>query len=141
MGEGCSFGVPPSLFAHGAPAQATLGNTSFGLESHGNDALAPVLPFVGLIPGAVDLGLGCTLFSSGAVGAGVIPLDARLADAAGGVDIALSIPADPALEGLQLGVQALSFRSGGGPIAGSYDLSDAVRVRVGDDLQGCPGGN
>ena len=141
VGEGCSFTTPPSLFALGTPPQATLGNATFALASAGNDALAPVLPFVGLIPGEVDLGAGCTLFSGGAVGAGLIPLAVVAADAAGIATIPLSIPADPALEGLQLGVQALGFRTGGGPIAGSYDLSDAVRVRVGDELQGCPGGN
>lgn len=137
-GAGCSANTPPSLFATGAPAQATLGNASFGLESAGNDPGAIAVLVAGIQAGSLDLGNGCTLHMAGSLGTDYWIQGSGLADPSGRVQFALPIPNVPALEGVDLELQLLSNRLAGGPYLGLFDLSNGLRVRAGDSIALCP---
>jgi hypothetical protein len=47
------------------------------------------------------------------------------------------VPNNPSLEGLSLDLQALNFAPGGA-FLGSLNLSNGLRVRIGNLLTGCP---
>jgi hypothetical protein len=62
----------------------------------------------------------------------------RLTDAAGTVEHPAPVPADVALEGLELSLQALARDPGNGVLRGNLELSEGLRVRIGNALSGCP---
>ncbi len=133
--DGCSFGAAPAAYAFDASPQATLGNAGFGVTVTGADALGVVSSFVNLTAGNVDAGAGCTVLPS--IGAGLIALPAVVADASGTANVPVPIPNSAVLEGLTLSFQAICLRAGGGPFFSSFDLSDGLTIRVGDDVDGC----
>ena len=137
-GSGCSFETTPSMVPVGSPPRGTLGNASFAMESSGYDPSAGVLALAGFIPADIPLGGGCNLYMGGTIDAGIIQLPLLAADGSGSVTIPLPIPNDPILEGLTVTVQTFSLRAAGGPFTGFYDMSDAVRARLGDNISGCP---
>ena len=134
VGAGCSFGTPPAVHADGAPAKAELGNATYAAVVTGNDPGALVLPLAGLVQGALQLGLDCELMMVG--GIQLLPL--VTADLDGVATVPLPIPSTPVFEGLAFTFQAASLRAAG-PLSGVWDLSGAMRVRVGNGTAGCPG--
>ena len=138
LGAGCSFTEPPTLFADGDPAQASLGNASFGLVSRGHDPGAAVLWLGARQTGSATLDGGCTFYLGGVPGGSLLVLGIESASGAGDSRLATPVPAAPNLEGLTLGVQVLSARAAGGPFAGRFDLSNGLEVRIGSDLAACP---
>jgi hypothetical protein len=136
VGPGCALDVPPTLSGTGSPPRATLGNASFALRSTGNAPLQPSTLYWALQPGSFRIG-ACTLFlgpPGGFVGTG----GTVLSDANGVALHAVPIPDDLALEGRDVLVQAVSRDPGHGPLYGSFELSEALRVRVGSARSGCP---
>jgi len=137
-GPGCSLGVEPVLFASGAPAQATLGNASFGLTSTGNDPSAIAVVVAGSVAGSTALGGGCSLQMGGLLGTQIWIHSLQSFDAAGELQLPLPIPANAAFEGAEVHFQLASQRLAGGPYLGQFDLSNGLLVRVGDSTTSCP---
>jgi hypothetical protein len=136
LGPGCSTtATPPSIWAIGTPPQATIDNSSFGFGSAGNDPRALTLWVIDLTDGPLNLGGGCTYYG-GALVAFVLAFNA--ADAGGVSTVVLDVPNDPTLEGATIVAQQFSFRAAGGPISGLFDMSDGLRVRIGNLVGGCP---
>lgn len=135
LGVGCGSPVPPVLYAAGTPARATLGNTAFSLGCSGNPAGVPVGFVLSLAQGTTQLATGCTLFSAG-LATTSSPVMA-VSDAGGTAGASLAVPSSPALEGLALDFQAFNVRQGGA-LLGAFDLSNGLRVRVGNLVSGCP---
>ncbi len=133
LGAGCSRSTPPSLYATGSPARATLGNASFALESAGNPAGAETVLYYGLAHESLALE-GCTLWT----GRGSRAFSGARADASGIAIHPVPIPSDPELEGLDVDFQCASFLREGGALFGRIDLSDGLRVRVGNTIPACP---
>ena len=137
-GPGCSNGAPPSLYATGSPAQATLGNQSFGVESGGNDAGALAVLLLGASPGTTPLGGDCNLYMGGNFGSQILLFSSTVADADGDASFGLPVPNNASLQGAELYLQVASQRFAGGPYLSSFDISNGLSVRVGDSLPGCP---
>lgn len=135
-GPGCALDVPPALSGAGSPPRATLGNASFALRSSGNAPLQPCTLYWSLAPGAFTLG-GCSFFL-GPPGAAVRVGATVQSDASGVALFPVPIPDVLALEGLDVLVQAVGRDPGHGPLFGSFELSDALRVRIGSARSGCP---
>ncbi|HET6203552.1 MAG TPA: hypothetical protein VFI25_12200 [Planctomycetota bacterium] len=135
LGPGCGVPSAPSLAATGTPGRATLGNATFGLLTTGHPAGVPVALFALAPSGATPLGGGCTVYSSSLAGA--FPLALGVADGLGALAWATPVPNDPALEGLALDLQAVGVVPGGA-FLGAFNLSNGLRVRVGDSVPGCP---
>jgi hypothetical protein len=136
VGPGCSHGTPPTLHAIGTPPQATLGNTTFGLRSTGNAPLQPHYLYYSVVPGSHAIGR-CTTY----LGPAATDVDFRgtaFSDASGVAIHPISIPNRISIEGLDVYFQAAGFNPGGGRLYGSYDLTDALLVRIGSALSGCP---
>lgn len=132
LGNGC--GAPtPELFAHGTPSLAAIPNASFALRLQATANSDAVLLFA-FQPGNTALGNGCTSWLDGMTTAA---LGLWRTDAAGSVAASLPIPNDPALEGLDVLFQA-AVRHQGGALYGQFDLSNALRVRIGNQRRGCP---
>ena len=138
LGPGCANGVPPTLVATGTPARATIGNGTFGLESAGNQPGQPALLYMSLLNGTVDLGGGCTQYFGGLVGTGSILMGSTISDGTGLASFPLPVPADPAFEGLTANFQAAGVNPTGGPLLGMFELTNGLRVRVGDAIPSCP---
>ncbi|MEM7305491.1 MAG: hypothetical protein AAF682_02415 [Planctomycetota bacterium] len=139
LGDGCSNGAGfPSLFATGSPAQATLGNPSFGIRSTGNQPSQPHLLVVGVNSGAIALGGGCTQWFSGTLGAGAFLIGSTTSNGSGVADYPLPIPSTPSFEGTSVALQAAGLNPGGGPIVGLFDLTNGLEVRIGDAVTPCP---
>lgn len=139
-GPGCSLGAtPPTLFAEGSPARATLGNGTFALTSAGNvpGQLNVLAISDSATPGALLLG-SCTLWLDGSLGAEIYAFASTFADGAGRATYAVPVPNDLAFEGLTVGFQAIGRNPLGGPAYGLFELSDGLRVRIGDTLPSCP---
>lgn len=136
IGDGCSDTTVPSLYADGAPAQATLGNASFSLESDGNAASGLCFLFVGGVDGTLPLGPGCDLHMGGLFGSSILTLSVVGADASGHASFPLPIPNNTNLEGKHINTQVLSNKPSG-PLLEIFDLSDGLRVRIGDSIPGC----
>ena len=137
-GAGCSLdGTPPTLFATGSPARATLGNASFGLVSAGN--VPGQLQFLATsdstTPGEVAFG-ACSLWLSSSLGE-IYSLGTAVSDANGRASYSLPVPASAFFEGVTLGFQAIGINPAGGPAFGVLEFSDALRVRIGDSLPSC----
>jgi hypothetical protein len=136
LGDGCSLGGGfPSLYANG---QATLGNPSFALGSSGNQPGQAHILVAGSIDGSVALPGGCTQWFGGTFGAGAFVFQTGVSDGSGVVTYPAPIPVDPSYEGLSANLQAASLNPGGGPIAGLFDLTNGLKVRIGNSIPGCP---
>jgi len=133
LGPGCSTGTAPRLFAEGSPARASLGNASFALDASDLAPGAPVLLFLSGSDGAADLGGGCTWYLEPP---GLLALG-QLASAQGRASFPLPIPVDASLEGVRVSAQLVEADPAGA-LDGGLDLSNGLRVRVGDALPGCP---
>lgn len=136
LGPGCALDTPPSLFALGTPPRATLGNATFALRSTGNAALQPVWLRYSVVPGSFQQA-GCTRYLGPGPGHS-FALAMVPSDAAGTVDFAVPVPNDLALEGLAVDLQATARDPGQGALRGNFELSDGLRVRIGNALSGCP---
>ena len=130
--------VEQPLVATGTPARATIGNGTFGLESAGNQPGQPALLYMSLLNGTVDLGGGCTQYFGGLVGTGSILMGSTISDGTGLASFPLPVPADPAFEGLTANFQAAGVNPTGGPLLGMFELTNGLRVRVGDAIPSCP---
>ena len=135
LGAGCGSPVPPVLYGAGAPARATIGNASFSLGCSGNPVGVPVGFVLSFSQGSTQLAAGCTLYSSSLATASS-PIMA-VSDAAGTAGASLAVPNSPSLEGMSLDFQAFNLRTGGALLS-AFDLSNGLRVRVGNLVSGCP---
>ena len=137
-GAGCSLdGTPPTLFAIGSPARATLGNATFGLRSSGNvpgqvNALATT-DVSG--SGAIPIG-ACTFWLPGTLNQ-VYGFASTTTDGSGVAAYSLPVPNDLGLEGLTVSFQALGVNPGGGSAFNVFDFSDGLAVRVGTSIAAC----
>lgn len=136
LGPGCALDTPPTLFAVGAPPRAALGNATFALRSTGNAALRPSWLRYSIVPGSFQQG-PCTRYLGPGPGLS-FAAGMRLTDAAGVVEHPLPVPNDLALEGLALSLQTISRDPGHGILRGNFELSEGLRVRIGNLLPGCP---
>ena len=135
LGAGCGNPAVPTLFASGSPAQATIPNASFTLRSTGNPAGAACGFLLSTVAGSTPLGGGCTAWTGDVLS--LIGPVASLADGSGATSLALAVPNNPSLEGLSLDLQMLNVAAGGA-FLGSLNLSNGLRVRIGNLLAGCP---
>ena len=135
LGPGCGIPSAPSLFAGGSPPRATLGNGTFSLKTAGNAPSALVALFISGAPGSVDLGGGCTLYSSSLLS--VFTLASGVCDATGLFTWPIPVPSDPALEGISPDLQVAAFASPGAYL-GTLNLTNGLRVRVGSATTNCP---
>lgn len=136
LGPGCALDVPPTLFAVGSPPQATLGNTTFALRSTNNASLQPNHLRYSAVPGSFQQGI-CTRYLGPAPGHSVAA-STVLSDASGVAEHAAPVPDDVALEGLSVSLQVIGRDPGNGPLRGNFELSEGLRVRIGNALPGCP---
>ncbi|HLQ36603.1 MAG TPA: hypothetical protein VK348_02290 [Planctomycetota bacterium] len=132
LGGGC--GAPtPSMYAFGVPPIGSIPNASFGVRTT-SDPNTGLFLFFSLLANNLSLGNGCTQvidFSTGATwGFGVT-------DAVGRFDVAMPVPNDPALEGLDVIWQAGIIQPGG-PVLGNFAVSNGLRVRIGNSRSSCP---
>jgi hypothetical protein len=136
LGPGCSFGTPPTLHAIGTPPRATLGNATFALRSTGNQALQPHYLFYARAPGSYRIGR-CTTYLGMSL-ADLVYRDTVVSDVNGVAVHPVPVPNRIALEGLDVYFQASGLHPGAGRLYSDYDLSEGLRVRFGNALQGCP---
>lgn len=121
FGTGCGGSVsPPQLSARSLPR---AGNDAFGVFL--TQALASTTVFWGLdtAAGQLPLGGGCTALLASPV------FIAASTDPAGNALLPLPIPADPALQGVELYVQAIALDPRG-QLAGVAAASAGVRIRI-----------
>jgi hypothetical protein len=138
LGAGCGTPAPPTLYATGSPARATLGNATFGLASGGNAPGAIVAFYGGPFDGNQVLGPGCSIYVGGAPPNPLFHFGQLLANLSGVAALPAPVPNDPTLEGQHLNFVALEVAPSGGAYLGAFDLSDGLRVRIGDSIPGCP---
>ncbi len=138
LGPGCAAsGSPPTLYATGNPARATIGNSTFGLGSSGNVPGQPHVLVASALDGSLSLGGGCTQWFGGPPGVGAF-VATTTSDGSGVATYATPVPSQPSLEGTHLNVQCAGVNFAGGPLAGFLELTDGLRVRIGDAIPGCP---
>ncbi|HEU4420114.1 MAG TPA: hypothetical protein VFT55_14360 [Planctomycetota bacterium] len=135
LGAGCGSPNAPTLFATGTPDRATLGNATYALRSTGNPASAPCAFLLSTVPGASLLGPGCTAYTGDPLS--MLGPVVTVADSAGLTILGLGIPSTPALEGQNFDFQMLNLAPGGALLA-SFNLSNGLRIRVGNLINGCP---
>ncbi len=135
LGAGCGSPSAPTLYATGTPDRATLPNASFALQSLGNPVGAPCGFLLSTVPGATLLAPGCTAFT-GDMFTLVGPV-MTVADLSGAATIPLGVPNTPSLEGQSLDFQMLNLVAGGA-LFGGLNISNGLRVRVGNLIAGCP---
>jgi hypothetical protein len=135
LGAGCGTGGAPVLYGTGSPARATLPNATFALRASGNPPGAPCGFVLSTVPGAITLAPGCTAYTGDLLSL-VGPLSA-VADGSGVATLGLAVPNDPALEGQALDFQMLNIAPGGA-FLGALNLSNGLRVRLGNLIAGCP---
>ena len=134
LGAGC--GAPaPSLYAVGTPDRALLGNASFSVRSSQNGASAVCAFVLSTTAGSTSIAPGCTVYTGDPLtllGPVVV-----VADAAGVATLPLPVPNNPSLEGADLDFQMFRVTTGG-QVLGLFDLSNGLRVRVGNLITACP---
>jgi hypothetical protein len=74
-----------------------------------------------------------TVFMSGLILFGAAP-----ANALGVASYPIPVPNDGTLEGIHVNFHAIEAQPGTGAIFGAFDLSDGLRVRLGDFITNCP---
>ncbi len=137
LGDGCASGDFPLLYAIGSPPQATLGNPNFGLESSGNDPSQPHLVVAASADGSVALGGSCTQWFAGSIGSGAFVFAMTTTDGSGVATYNFAVPSSPSFEGTHANFQGAGFELGG-PFAGLANLTNGLRVRLGDAISDCP---
>lgn len=135
LGAGCGTPTAPTLMATGSPARATIGNATFGLESFGNAVGAGCMLYASAVDGTMSVP-PCSIYLGPNLNA-AIPLMITAANASGRAAYALPIPNDSALEGMSVNFQHIEAQVGGS-LLGVVDLSNGLRVRMGNLLNGCP---
>ena len=135
LGAGCGNPTAPKLFAGGSPAQATIPNASFTLRSSDHPPGTACGFLLSTTTGAIALGGGCTAWT-GDLMTLLGPVTA-VADASGTATLPLAVPNSPNLEGLDLDFQSLGFVANGA-FLGAFNLSNGLRVRLGNLRTGCP---
>ena len=135
LGVGCGNPSAPTLFATGTPDRATLGNGTFALRSTANPAFAPCAFLLSTVPGASLIAPSCTVYTGDPLS--MIGPVIAVADGSGLTILPLGIPPTPALEGQNFDFQMLNLAPGGA-LFSSYNLSNGLRVRVGNLINGCP---
>jgi hypothetical protein len=135
LGAGCGNPSAPSLYATGSPPRATLGNASFGLQSAGNAPSTPSPLLMSLADGTFPLAPGCTLYSASV--ATIFPPFNATSNGAGLASYSLPVPATPALEGQHVDFQSANLVAGGAYL-GAINLSNGLRVRLGNTIPTCP---
>ena len=136
LGPGCALDAPPTLFAVGTPPRATLGNATFALRSTGLAALQPSWLRFSAVPGTFQQG-PCTRYLGPIPGTSFLA-SMVLSDASGVAQHAAPVPNDLALEGLSLELQATSRDPGNGVLPFGLELSEGLRVRIGNAVSRCP---
>lgn len=132
LGDGC--GSPaPTLYTTGTPPYAVIPNASFGLRVEDIAPNGSIAMLVSILSGNTQLGNGCTLFldvpssvAHGSFGA----------NAQGVATVPFGVPNDLSLEGASLTFQAAELVSGG-PLYGQIELSNGLRIRIGNQTTGC----
>lgn len=131
LGPGCSNGEGLNLFTN---LEATLGNSNFKLLCDGGEANTVQFLFQSVVAGTTPF-QGCDLYF------GAVPVLVSTATVQNNLNLRaiydLPVPNDVSLEGLGVNVQAAGTRSTGGPIAGAWEVSNGLRVRVGSNLSDC----
>lgn len=130
LGDGCSNVTPPSLFSNKVP---TIGNSEFRLLCDGAEPGSTQFLYSSATSGSTVFA-GCDVYFGGAFylqGIATVNTNGR------GI-YQTPIPADTSLEGIVISAQTAGFRSTGGPLFGSFELSNGLQIRIGDNLSGCP---
>jgi hypothetical protein len=122
-GNGCAIGPAPALSTTG---RATPGNAAFRVEATTFAPGAPTLLAIGLQAGNQPLGSGCSLLVGNPLA--VVFL---LASAAGAAPMAMPLPPDPGLRGVQLYCQGAVVDLPRSLYAG-LTWTDGLRVAIGD---------
>jgi hypothetical protein len=135
LGVGCGSPVVPSLYATGTPDRATIGNATFALRSTGNPAGAACGFMLSTTPGTTLLAPGCTAYTANLPSL-LGPL-MTVADGSGVTSLPLGIPNDPSFEGVFLDFQLVNFAPGGA-LFGGFNISNGLRVRIGNLITTCP---
>ena len=135
LGAGCGNLFTPALFATGTPPHATIGNATLALTSRNNFPNVPCGFLLSTVPGSTLVGPGCTAWT-GDVTTLLGPL-VVLSDSGGVASIPLPVPNDPSLEGMSLDFQAVNIVAGGAFLS-SFNLSNGLRVRIGNSILSCP---
>ena len=133
LGAGCGVNAP-ALFAVGSPNRATIGNATFGVTSRSNPASVPCGFLISFADGITSVG-GCDVYTadtSSLLG----PLMA-FSDASGIATLSLSIPNIVDFEGMHIDMQAINIATGGA-LLGNFNLSNGLRIRVGNLVTNCP---
>ncbi len=134
LGGGCGTAGAPDLHATGSPAKATLGNATFGIETTNVAPGASTLLWASALDGSLALNGSCTL------GMNVAGLFLQLPMTANGSGVAalpLAIPVDPTLEGVHVNFATWEIVLDGA-VAHQANLSNTLRVRIGNSILGCP---
>lgn len=131
-GDGCG---PPAQSMHpaGSPPIARIPNPTFALRMEDLQPGSPAAVFLAPTPGMFDLGNGCNLL----VGAQIQVLGPVTADAGGVATVLLPIPNEVMFEGASVWLQGIEA-SAGGQLLGLGHLTNALQVRIGNNISGCP---
>lgn len=135
LGPGCGSPTVPLLFAGGTPDRATIGNSSFQLQTANNPAGVACAFVMTTTPGTTVLGGGCTLYSASF--AGLLDPFMVVTDGSGAGVMPIPIPNSPAFEGIDLDFQAANFQAGGAYLS-AFNLSNGLRIRIGSLISTCP---
>ena len=115
------------------PPFAVIPNPTFGLVAEDAAPNASLALLVSPLLGNTDLGNGCTLWLDVTAS---LTLASATADSQGLARIAVPVPSDPSLEGATLVFQAVELVTGG-PVFGAFELSNGLRVQIGNQTTGC----
>jgi len=130
IGDGCGVPVAPALFSNHV---ATIPNPNFELEVAAQPGAA-LFVFNSLLEQTVTLAPGCAQYLDPAFAA---TWGFGLADGTGRFAIPMGVPNNLAIEGLDVTWQVAELAVGG-PVLGSFNISNGLRVRVGNSRTGCP---
>lgn len=134
LGDGCGVPSAPVLAASGAPPQATLPNASFALQISNVSPGSQNLLWASALDGTLVAAAGCSFYMDVNGLFLQLPLTA---DGTGKIALPLAIPADPMLEGVHVNFQDIEVQANGA-LFHQYDLSNGLRVRIGNLTPGCP---
>ena len=137
-GDGCSLdGTPPTLFASGTSARATLGNAGFQLTSSGNGGgqINILVTTNNPGPGSFSIG-GCTFWMPGPLEE-LYGLTTGITNGIGDLTYPLPVPNNVAFEGLTVRFQTIGTNPAGGAAFNAFDFSNGLAVRIGDSIPDC----
>lgn len=129
LGDGCSNVTAPVLFTNKV---ATIGNDQFRFLCDGGEPGSTQFLYFSNSSGVSNV-LGCDLYLAGNLNL----RDVQMVQANGRAIYQAPVPNDPSIEGFVISVQAVGFRSAGGPLFGSFELSSGLKVRIGSNVTGC----